>query len=281
MLFIPQKGKILQQHNTGAAGALNIGTTVTTGSPSSTFGADVELIASTNFDAYWIEIMACDYALSATACEGMLTILIGSDPEEILIENLLMGHCGGPNVAAIPAGLGKKWAFPLYIPSGSRIAARAAGARTNTDLRVAVHIFGGHGMPPFRVGNHVQSWPSSPSVPRGQSITPGASGAEGNWTEIAASASSGFCVVPSFQVATDTTVTQRTYAFDIGIGASTQEQEIMQSYWYVTGTGEEMTGHWPLMPCFADIASGSRLVARVSNSGTNDTAYDAMLHVVS
>ena len=281
MLWVPQKGRLLQQHNTGSVGSLNIGTNVTTGASAGTKGSAAELIASTNFDAYLLEIHAGDYGLSATACEGMLDILIGTATEEILIPNLLMGHCAGPNLAAIPASLGKSWLFPLYIPAGSRIAAQAAGARVSTVVRVAVRLLGGHGMPPFRVGSKVVSYPTSPSVPRGQPVTPGASGATGSFAEMVASTSEDhFALVPSFQVETDTTLTQKAYNLEFAV-ASAPEVLIATGYWYVTGTGEGMTGAWPALPCFADIPSGSRLALRVSNSGTNDAAYGAMLHCVS
>ena len=281
MLWVPQKGRLLHQHNTGDVGTLNIGTSVTTGAAAGTKGAVAELIASTSFDAYMIAIHAGDYGFSAVACEGMLDILIGTATEEVLIPNLLMGYCSGPNLAAIPASLGKNWLFPLYIPAGSRISARAAGARTSTIVRVAVSLWGGHGVPPFRVGSKVVSYPTAPAVPRGQTITPGASGVDGAWTQVVASTSEPhFAIVPSFQVETDTTVTQKTYQLDLGVGSAT-ESVIPSAYWYVTGTSEGMTGAWPDLPTFTDIPSGSRLVARVSNSGANDTAYGVMLHCVS
>jgi len=279
MLWAPRKGKLLEEHNTGAVGSLNIGTAVTTGAAAGTKGSVAQLIAATSFDSYLIHIMACDYGLSATACEGMLDILIGAPTEEILIPNLLMGHCAGPNLAAIPASMGKQWLFPLYIPAGSEISAQAAGARVSTAFRVAVHLYGGNAIPLFEVGTRVDTYPSAPSVPRGTPITPGASGAEGSWTEVVASPSkSYFAVVPSFQVETDTGVSQRAYALDIGIGTATEE-EIAESYWFVTGTGEGMTGPWPPQPLFLDQFL-TRIVARVSNSGTNDAAYGVAVHCV-
>jgi hypothetical protein len=279
-LWIPQKGNLLTESNVAAVSTLNIGSTVTTGAASTTKGTVVQLIASTAFDAYWIEIMACDYALSATACEGMLDILIGSATEEILIPNLLMGHCSGPNLAAIPASNGKTWAFPLYIPAGSRIAAQVAGIRLSTAMRVAVSLHGGHGIPPFRVGSKVVTYPVSPTVPRGVAITVG-NATEGGWTEIvAATTEDHFCVVPSLQPATDTTITQKTLQMEVGVGAATEEQ-IGGSYTWTTGTGEGMTGPWPAMPIFTDIPSGTRLVARVSGSAAGDTATDVALHCVS
>ena len=143
-------------------------------------------------------------------------------------------------------------------------------------------LYGGDGIPPFRVGSKVVSYPTSPSVPRGQAITPGASGAEGSWTEVVASTGEAhFAVLPTFQSETDTTISDRAYSLDIAIGASTAEEEIANGYLYAAGTGDLMDGPYPDFPTFVDIPASTRLAARASNSGTNDTAYGVMLHCVS
>lgn len=278
MLWVPQKGIIRVQHNTGAVGAAQIGTAVTTGASSGTKGTPAELIASTSFDAYLLMVMASDYGNAATASQCMLDILIGAATEEVLIPNLLAGNAA----LVVGAGhFGKLWTFPLYIPAGSRLAAQAAGARVSTALRVAVYLCGGSGIPPFRVGSKVVSYPTAPSVPRGRAITPGASGAEGSWTEIVASTGEDhFALVPSFQCETDTTMSARNIAVDLGVGSATEE-EVAQSYWFTTTSGETGFGPLPNMPAYVDVPSGSRLVVRASNSGTNDAAYGAMVHAVS
>jgi hypothetical protein len=277
MLWVPQKGTVRVEHNTATVGSANIGTAVTTGGSSSTKGTPAELIASTAFDAYWITILASGYGTTGTACQGAMDILVGAATEEVLIANLLMGHCG--SIAG--AGNGpKRWDFPLYIPSGTRIAAQSAGARTSTDVRVAVFLHGGNGYPPFRVGTKVTTYGMG-TVPNGTSITPGASGGEGSWTQITASTSEDhFAFVPSFQVSGDTGVQLRNYALDIGIDAATEE-EIAQSYWFSTDSLEFMGGPHNSFPCFRDVPASTRMVMRVSNSGTNDNAYDAVIHAVS
>jgi len=283
VLWVPQKGIVRVAHNTGAVGSLNIGTNVTTGASAGTKGLVATLISDLAFDAYWINILACDYGLSATASEGMLDIMIGdvTSQNQVLIPNLLMGYCAGPNLAAIPAGIGKRWSFPLYIPAGSYIGAQAAGARTSTVVRVAVYLYGGDAIPHWRVGTRVVSYSTAPSVPRGVAITPGTSGGVGAWTEVVASTSvDHFAVVPSFQPETDTTITQKACTLQVGIGAATAEELLSdQVEWYVNGTGEGMT-NFNGFPIFADIPAATRLTARVSNSTTNDTAYGCMLHCV-
>jgi hypothetical protein len=277
MLFIPQSGRIRIENNHGLVGANNPGTPVTThATVTSTKGTPVELIASTLFDAYWIEVWAMNYSNPATASEGALDILIGTATAEVLIPNLLMGYCGGGNVAGRSM---KNWGFPLYIPAGSRLSAQVAGLRLATSCIVGVILYGGDGYPKFRVGSHVLTYGMG-TVPLGTTVTPGASGAEGTPTQIvAATTEDHFAILPSYQVTNDTTTNPRSIQVDALIGAATEE--LLGSWWFWTDANETMSGPHPTMPIFADILSGTRLVMRASNSGVNDAGYNGVFHCVS
>lgn len=280
MLPIPFKGDLRVDHNAGGVGAARLGATVTTGGgTSATKGTAVQLIASTAFDAHWITILAQGYAAAAIASEGSLDILIGAATESILIADLLMGYCGGDLTTSADVGP-KRWDFPLYIPAGSRIAAQAAGARLSTNLGVAVFLYGGQGYASLASsGSRVTTY--GVSAPNGVTITPGASGGEGSWTEITASTSEDhFALIPSLQLSTDTTANRRYLFVDIGIGAATEE-EIAQSFIFQTGSNEFMAGPYNSIPCMKPIPAGSRLTMRVSNNGTNDGPYNAAIHAVS
>jgi hypothetical protein len=286
MLWVPAKGPLLYEHNLGTVGAATIGTSVTTGASAATKGTPVQLIASTAFDAYMIQITASEYGSPATTARGCLDILVGAATEEVLIANLLMGFCGG--IGGVDPGMPKTWIFPLYIPAGTRIAVQAAGDRTATALRVGVQLWGGNGYPPFRVGQKVTTYGIG-TVPAGTAITPGASAAEGAWTQVvAATTSEHFCIVPSAQPPTgDTTLTTSGVAMDIGVGAATEEVIAgggrEQSYFYTLTASETAGGPINPWPCFADIPSGQRLAARLSRSSAADTVatWDVALHGVS
>ena len=277
MLWIPQKGRLLVQHNLGSVGDVTPGTTVTTGGTTSTKGTPAELIAATAFDAYWVVVTASGYSGSAAASDGAMDLLIGSATEEVLIPDMLFGQA--PDLNSVPTAP-RMWQFPLYIPAGSRLAVRAAGRRVSTNFQVGIVLYGGDGIPPFRVGRKVTTYGMG-TVPAGTTITPGASGAEGSWTEIVASTTEDhFAFFPSFQVGNDTSMLLRCLSVDIGVGAAT-EQEIGGGYMYATGTTETMTGpfghEWPI---FADVPSGTRLVMRASCNGTLDS-YNGVIHAVS
>ena len=279
MLWVPQKGVLRVQHNIAAVSADLVGTSVTTGATSSTKGTPAEIFASTSFDAYWIVIMAGRYANAATASDCCVDLLAGAAAEEVIIPNLLAGEAYG-GVGAAACGY-KQWAFPLYIPAGTRIAAQAAGLRTSTIIDIIVCLYGGHGYPPFRVGGNVTTYGIG-TVPAGTTVTPGASGAEGAWAEIVASTTRDhFAVIPSFQL-NDSTMNLRRLVMDLGLGAAAAEEPIGGSYVFKTDGTETMEGPWPAMPCFQDIPSGTRLAVRASNNGTNDNGtYNVALHCMS
>ena len=230
-----------------------------------------------SFDVYWMTVLARGYGLAATDSQGALDILVGAATEEVLIPNLLMGFCS-PSDSATGVGC-KRWDFPIYIPSGTRIAAQAAGQRVSTAMRVIVYLYGGDAMPPFRVGRKVTTYGMG-TVPFGTTIVPGASAAEGAWTQVTASTTEDhFAFVPSFQCGTDTTLTRLGFAVDIGVGAATEE-EIGQSYLFHS-TDNEMMSNDICFPTFHDVPATSRMVMRVSNSGVNDAGnYNAVLHAV-
>lgn len=281
MLFVPSSGPVLTESNTGtvADNAPNFsGTLVTTGAgTSATKGAVAQLIASTLFDAYWVTVIAGSYGLAAAASEGCLDILIGAATEDVLIADLLMGYCGGEVAAA--GGGPKIWNFPLHVPAGSRLSAKACGARLSTAFKVAIYLYGGNGYPTFPCGQKVTTY--GVTAPTGTLITPGASGVEGAYAQIVAATSGDhIAVVPSFQVEADITTNNKCLVSDIGVGAATEEEIASQHIW-TTDANEHMGGPWNAMPCFRDIPSGTRLAFRASNSAGNDGQYGAALHCVS
>jgi hypothetical protein len=277
-LMIPQKGLIRTESNITGGGSEGAGQNVITGGTASTKGSPVELIAATSFDAYWVTIIAQLYGTAATVSQGALDILIGTSTEAILIPDLLMGYCGGEVNNSVNGP--KTWQFPLYIAAGNRIAAQAAGARISTAVRVGIILEGGHGSPGHHVGSRVTTYGMG-TVPDGTTVTAGSSGAEGSWTEITASTTRDhFAFLPSLQPTGDTTVNNRHYRVDIGIGAAAAEEEIASNYLYATSSAEQMTGPMNSRPQMQHVPSGTRLALRASCHATPAT-LNAVIHAVS
>lgn len=276
MLWIPPIPYDLEESNTGTVGATTIGTSVTTGASASTKGTPATLITTTSFETYWVEIAVSNYASSAAASDGSLDILIGASTEEILIPDLLMGYCGDPSIGG---GI-KTWNFPLYIPGGSKISAQAAGIRTSTAMRVAIWLYGGHGSPQGPVGSRVVTYGMG-TVPNATAVVPGASGAEGAWTQITSSTSDDIiAIVPSMQQTNNAAMVARILALDIGVGAATEEEVSGQS-WFAIGSSETITGPIKTRPKFVSIPATTRLAARLGCSGTTSGTYEVALHGVS
>lgn len=240
---------------------------VTTGAAATTKGAVSQIIASTARDTHLLVVTAFGYAAAATASQMCFDILVGAATESILIPDLLGGHAGV-----------KTWFFPVYVPAGTRISAQAAGARVSTAFTVQVRCIGFPAGPPFQVGSQVTTYGMG-TLPNGTTITPGASGAEGSYAQMTASTTSDhFAFIPSFQVSGDTTTNLRYIKLDLGVGAAT-EDTIAADWLFCTTGNEEMGGS--VWPHFCRYPSGTRLALRASNSGTNDGAYNGVIHAIS
>jgi hypothetical protein len=273
MLWVPRKGKLLYESSTESAGAVPGAAVTTDAASSSTKGTIVEQIAATAFDAFLLHVTVMGGSAAASNNSLAVDILIGAATEELLIENLLGGGAPGRGL--------KQWLFPLHIPAGSRLSARVAGARLAASMQIQLFLYGGLLSPPFRVAQKVTTYGMG-TVPNGTSITPGATGAAGSWAEITSGTSEDhFAVVPSFQAGNDTTQNNRWIRVEMGIGAAAAEEIISDGYWFATDSSEEMHGPLNPMPCMCDIPSGTRLAMRASNEGTNDAAYDGVIHALS
>lgn len=277
MLWTPNSGRQTVITNDGIVGTNAPGSAVTTGASSSTKGTAVELISAANNtqDSWGIAVMAWGLGASAVASEGAMDILIGGATDDVLIPDLLVGYCGGASVVSAP----KAWFFPVHVPAGLRIAAQAASVRTSAAFRVSVRLFGGQ-PPPFRVGRKVTTYGMG-TVPNGTSITPTASGGAASETQITSSTSEDhFALLPSFQPATDTTITP-IGAVNVGIGVGSATADRVGTWWFQKDTNEQMSGPWFPMPAFVNVPSGTRLSMFASNSGANDAAYNGVIHAVS
>lgn len=268
-------GIVPSSTNAGGTASNDMGTAVTTGATASTKGSAAELISSTSGDSCWIRVMVSNVAASATASATAVDILIGAATEEVLIPDLLAGHAG--TWSLIQRGP-KMWDFPLYIPSGSRIAARAASERTSTAIRVTVWLYGTTTVAPVRVGSRVVTYGMG-TVPQGTAITPGWA-SEGSWTQITASTSEDhFALIPSFQANNTTSLGNKHFQVDLGIGSATEAE--LGSFWFHTDAVEAMEGPDNSFPIFHPIPSGTRLAMRASGSTGSQGTYDAVIHAVS
>jgi hypothetical protein len=273
MLWVPH-GQTRVITNGGIVGSATPFTAVASSATANTYGTVTELISASanNQDSWGIVIAVLNTGASAAAREACVDILIGGATDDVLIPGLLSGYTYN--------GAANFWFFPLHIPAGLRIAAQHSNAGTSISARVGVWLYGGS-PPPFRVGRKVTTYGTKINNSRGQAVTPAASGGAASATEMTASTGQDhFYFMPSFQPATDTTITPAGWVnIGIGVGAATEERI---GTWWIGKDTNEMTTKWlPPFGVFREVPAGTRLTMLASNSGANDAAYDGLIHAVS
>lgn len=237
-----------------------------------------ELIASTAFDTYFVVITFNNSAAGASNSNNLVDLAIGAaGSEEIIIANLLAGF----TTNTVTPGGGRSYLFPLFIPSGSRLAATSQSALVSGTVVMQVELLGGPRMPVW-AGSQVITYGITTASSRGVLRTPGSSGAEGAWGEIAAATSQDHeaLVLGAQGTNTDTNMTTNGILWDVGIGAAAAEEAIAENLPYMTHSSETTGQQRPWLPIYLPIPSGTRLSVRGSASGTAE-AIDCALYGVS
>jgi len=271
----------LYQTNWAATPNASPGTAVTHGATPHTKAAWVQLIASTSFAASFVVITVAGNNASGAASGTLLDIGIGAaSSEQVIIPNLAAGYVG---TMAQASGV-RSYMFPLYIPSGVRIAARTQSVRTTGNVVVGIQLYGGPRDPAaWWAGTQVTTYGANTANSSGTKFTPGNSGAEGTGVLVGTTTASHECLVVGIQGHPDdvTYGANIVYHFDIGLGSSSTTW-IAQDRYSAIGNAAEYIGHgghiwWPI---FDTIPSGSEVMIRGEASGTAD-ALSAIIHGVS
>jgi hypothetical protein len=218
-------------------------------------------------------------AVSATNTATLIDIGIGAAAaEQIVIPDLLAGWVA----AGITTGGTKSYYFPLYLPAGSRLSARAASVRTTGSVWCQVDLWGGPRNPDYWVGQQVIAYGIDAANSRGTAVTSGASAAEGAWTEITSGTSQDhFAIVPAIGGATaTTTMVNAAYLMDVGVGAAT-EAAIFEGFRVREDTTEQVCQQFPWLPIYVPVPSGTRLVTRLSSTAAGPVVNDCALYGVS
>jgi hypothetical protein len=240
------------------------GTTLTGGGANAQ-GTPVELIASTDHDAHWIEVMTGNPSGTQSYA---LNILIGASTEAILIPGLAF------RAKQLTEG-GNRWLFPVFIPKGSRIAASVQSTGAGATCLVAVVLFNSgittHGMPTNVV--HYGGLAGGPGL--GTNIDPGAvAHTKAGLTEITAATERDHHWLVLTVSNIDTAwggVAKK--LIDVLIGSSTEAVLVANLAIGGAGTSDkqlpEEVFHLPVF-----VPKGSRLAVRAQSSSTTDGDRD-------
>jgi len=236
------------------------GTSVTASGTTHTMGSWTSLIDPTTYDAYALYVAG--EGLSGSGLRTSLLADIGGGPtgggnERVLIPFLDFGYAQTIG----NGGMANGWYFPLYIPSGLRISARAQ-ASTASDvvvLRVAAYQ-----RPLFdmRVSRWAQYGAQSGSS-NGTSVT-AANGAFGSWTNVGATTARAHHLWHvAYDGLADTTLTATGVVVEIGFTQDGGDRSI-GTFGFAESNSEWIMGPSNPIPLYHSVPAGTQLRARIA-----------------
>lgn len=138
MFNFPARGCQWVDENVGSTSA-EPGTTITAGGTAHEKGSWTQLLASTAYEVYGITVLIAGTGTTAsTNMRWLCDIGWGSSgSEEVFIPNLIGGNTPAMNSGVGP---GTMYHFPIYIPAGTRLSARAQSSTASRTATVAIWL---------------------------------------------------------------------------------------------------------------------------------------------
>lgn len=260
----------------GAAIGVQRGTLVTSGA-ANTQGTWTQIHAGLSYAADFmiVTINAVETSadiISATNLNCYISIGVGANSGAV---DTIVDRLGAANAQ----GLGAVYFLPIRVPPNTPVWAAHQNNNASAKAGVQVSFMGGNMNPySFPSFTHMVALGAGGST-AGTAITPGASGAEGAWSQIVASTTDDYGgIMASSLFNVDTALLVQYTTIDIGVGAAGQEVVIGENVTQqsIPTTGE--TKDSVHLPTFIGVPAGSRLVARASGSGVAETSNTIMLY---
>jgi hypothetical protein len=262
-------GLIISSIADGTQPASTIGTAVTPGT-SNSYGSYATVLsgASLTQDCYLLEVIIGTAFTNATD-RGML-VTIGFDPAGGTSFSGLGGVagneiadllCSGATVMFTAAGGGHRFLFPVSVPAGTSIGARAQASNgTAGTVRVAVNCYCLPSRPDLvRAGSFVRTFGVNTGTTDGVSVTQGTA-SEGSWTEIGTAADPLWYLETGLS-ARSATLNADASVTDVAIGDASNKKLMIRDIVLFTATQESTTKNgWS--GDFVNIASGDKIYAR-------------------
>lgn len=224
-------------------------------------------------DVFDVLVMIGNNVASATTRNALVDI--GIDPAggtsfTTIIPCLLGGHAGAAN-----GGIPICYRFPLYIPAGASIGARAMGT-VATAFHVNVSVFGKPSRPDaVMCGTKVVSFGEATATATGQSITAGTT-SEGAWTQLGSALATPLWWWQTGLTCIDTTMTAQGYTLDVGVGNASSKKMAMENVLVAFNASEGITHNSAMHPAYTKTPAGANVYGRVQCQGTADTSLSMM-----
>lgn len=223
-------------------------TTVTADTTSHTKGAWTEIVpaAAYSFDVGMVVVRIQNVSASATNTAMLIDIGVGAaSSEQVLLPNILAGGNGS-----------SPYWFPIFVPGGTRISARCQAAVAGGDTAsVNVDLYGGPG-----VASHPLVYYAAENCGADTATSDGVTLTVGSWVQLkSATDYDAVAAVPMFAVGG--TVAGANNTINVGIGASSSEQVLIDKVKISTNTSEAVSDATPtgLLPMDFRIPAGTRV----------------------
>lgn len=240
-------------------------------------GASVGVLPALSHDAEYLVIGVGGNGGAGINSRALLDILIdpaGGTAWSSLIDNLQVGFLRPQDSNT---GFTAWFHFPLWIPAGATLGARARTAHTATrDHYVGIWAFGGPSRPDmWWCGTKVETLGAVEASSKGTDVTPGNSGAFGAWADIGVTTGRWGAIQPSIGGPGSVAATQ---AYQWEIGYSSVRIPGVPQLFSAISVSEVGPKSWSaIMNC--DIPQGTTLQVRGKGSATADV-IDVLLHGV-
>lgn len=238
-------------------------TTVTASTSAHTKGAWVELIASTSAAADCVQIAAQAVSTSNTNTATLLDIGIGAaGAETAIVQNVAIG---GAAAFAQNDERSFRVSVPVYVPAGSRVAARIQSVITlGKTAQISVRL--GAGDNPAGTSTTAITLGTSTATSAGTSLPSGTA-----WTQFVASTAAAYSAITILPSVSNATITAAARQIELGIGASGSEVAICQCDFITAGT--EAVGLVYTQLPVDSIPAGTRLSVRYTANATANASF--------
>lgn len=254
----------------GARPAGNYGAAVTPGNNTKGSWAQVLAAASVTEPSQMLMVNINSVAVSAAAKDCLVDIGVGSSGSEQLLITNLIGSCAS-NWNALSGGW--TYFFPLSLPAGTRIAARASvNNATVGSVRVIVRLFG---RPSRRetvnAGAWVDTYGANTAASNGTSATPGTT-SNGSWVQLGTLTRDAWWWQFGMGV-NDDTMTNLVTTADIAVGDAITKRVILNQMPVITSASEQ-SGNLPSSVQGPGVGrAGENIYGRLWCQGTPDSNY--------
>lgn len=260
-LLLPVPRQAIMSSNLAATPTTNLGGTSMTAGAANVKGAWAQLFATAPFDVFGMTINWCNNSASAAVRNWLFDIGVGGAGVEVPIISNMMGTW---TTTVLSAGT-VPWYFPLRIPAGTRISARAQCSTAAATALCTIFLHGGANYQPFAF-SAAEGIGVDTSTSKGTPITAGNTGAESAYTSIGGTTSREYRgILPMIGTDTVTTMTNLGYHLEYGYGSATLGERA-----FGANNTEYVLGMMPLQPDFMAIPSGTQLQMRAECSGTGE-----------